>query len=802
MKKIKLFFFLALFVGAAHAQTARLQVIHNCAATGAAVVDVRVNGGFPASSFDNLAFRTATPFITVPAGVNLEVTINAPNSTDSSNALFRQTVNLASNGTFVVVASGTIGAGVYTPATPFTLQVFATARETSQGGASSTDVLVLHGATDAPTVDVAAVGVGTLVNNISYGQFSGYLSLPTANYNLQVQLANGLNVVQEYQAPLAALGTGGLALTVVASGFLDSTVNNNGRSFGLFAATPAGGPLVALPKVATTPARLQVIHNSASPAANSVDVWLNNTKLLSAFNFRTATPFINAPAGVPFDITIKGAGSTDTLNPVFKVSGIILLSANRYIAVASGNVGMGFNPMRPFSIELFNQGRESAVGPNTTTDVLVFHGATDAPAVDVAAVGAGVLVDTLSFGEFAGYLSLPTANYQLQVRPAGSLSVVRQFSAPLSTLNLGDTALVVLASGFLNPAQNNNGATFGLFVATAGGGALVSLPVQSASDARLEVIHNCAVPAADSVDIWLNNTKILPNFRFRRSSGFTNVPGGTPFDITVKLPGSVDTSATGRVFKATGLVLESGKSHIAVASGTVGAGFNPSIPFSLQLFANAREAAQDTTKTDVLVFHGATDAPTVGVSETGIPAGVLIPAISYGQFNPAGYLELNPLNYTLAVTSGASTVASYQAPLSTLNLRKAAITVLASGFLTPGSNNNGPSFGLWVSTGAAGPLVQLPLVAGLSEAIVNGSLGLYPNPAQDRLTVELPVRRFEELTVEVLDMQGRVMMKKQIQFNTESLSASIDVASLEAGMYLVRISDQQTSLTKKLIVAK
>jgi fructose/tagatose bisphosphate aldolase len=802
MKRIKLLFLLTFLAGVAYAQTARLQVIHNCAATGAAVVDVRVNGGFPATSFDNLAFRTATPFITVPAGVNLVVTINAPNSTDSSNALFRQTFNLAANGTFVVVASGTIGAGVYTPATPFSLQVFATGRETSQGGASTTDLLVLHGATDAPTVDVAAVGVGTLVNNISYGQFQGYISVPTANYNIQVQLANGINVVQEFLAPLATLNTGGAALTVVASGFLDSTVNNNGRSFGLFAATPAGGALVALARVSTTPARLQVIHNSAAPAAATVDVWLNNTKLLANFNFRTATSFINAPAGVPFDITIKGANSTDTLNPVFKLSGLTLLSANRYIAVASGNVGTGFNPVRPFSLALFDQGRETAVGPNTTTDVLVFHGATDAPAVDVAAIGAGVLVDTLSFGEFAGYLSLPTANYQLQVRPAGSLSVVQQYSAPLSTLNLGDTALVVLASGYLNPAQNNGGASFGLFVATAGGGALVQLPAQASSSARLEVIHNCAVPAADSVDIWLNNTKILPDFGFRRSSGFTNVPGGTPFDITVKLPGSTDTSATGRVLKINGLVLESAKSHVAIASGTVGAGFNPSVPFTIQLLSNAREVAKDTTKTDVMVFHGATDAPTVGVSETSIPAGVLVPAISYSQFNPAGYLELNPLNYTLAITSGASTVASFQAPLSTLNLRKAALTVLASGFLNPTVNSNGPAFGLWASTGAPGPLVQLPIVAGLSESLMNGTLGIYPNPVQDLITIELPVQRTENLLVEVLDMQGRIMVKDQLQLTEDRMQASVRVAELEDGMYLLRLSDKQTTVTKKIIVAK
>jgi hypothetical protein len=49
--------------------------------------------------------------------------------------------------------------------------------------------------------------------------------------------------------------------------------------------------------------------------------------------------------------------------------------------------------------------------------------------------------------------------------------------APLSTLGLDGEALVVLASGFLNPANNSNGDAFGLFVALAAGGDLIPLPI-------------------------------------------------------------------------------------------------------------------------------------------------------------------------------------------------------------------------------------------------------------------------------------------------------------------------------------
>ena len=119
---------------------------------------------------------------------------------------------------------------------------------------SNTEVLVYHGSTDAPTVDVVVPFSGTnpfipsaIVNNANYGAFAGYLNLPTADYKLQIRDEFSENVVAEYSAPLQTLNLGGAALTVVASGFLNPTVNSNGPAFGLYVALPAGGALIPLP---------------------------------------------------------------------------------------------------------------------------------------------------------------------------------------------------------------------------------------------------------------------------------------------------------------------------------------------------------------------------------------------------------------------------------------------------------------------------------------------------------------------------------------------------------------------------
>ncbi|MCK7525256.1 MAG: DUF4397 domain-containing protein [Ignavibacteriales bacterium] len=77
----------------------------------------------------------------------------------------------------------------------------------------------------------------------------------------------------------------------------------------------------------------------------------------------------------------------------------------------------GYNPPTPFDIYVYDMGREFATNTENT-DVIVFHGSTDAPVVDVVevGVGAGTIVDNLAYSDFAGYLELPTDDYYLEIR--------------------------------------------------------------------------------------------------------------------------------------------------------------------------------------------------------------------------------------------------------------------------------------------------------------------------------------------------------------------------------------------------
>ena len=483
----------------AQAQMARVQVVHNSADAAAAMVDVYLDN---ALLLDDFEFRTASPFIDAPVGVSFTVGIAPSTSSSASEAIFTQDFTLADGATYVIVADGIVSPTGYSPAVPFSLEVFDMGREAAAGGSMMTDVLVHHGSTDAPTVDIyeSALANATIVDNALYGAFAGYLEFGTADYTLQVRDQYNSTIVAAYSAPLATLNLGGTALVALASGFLDPSVNSDGAAFGLYVALPSGGPLVALPAADIPTARVQVIHNSADLAAAQVDVWLNNTPLLDNFTFRNASPFVDAQAGVPFDVSIALPTSTDTIGALARFT-YNLEAGETYILIANGIVSAsGYSPATPFDLYVQSGARETS-NVASNVDVLVFHGSTDAPVVDVVetSVPAGTIVNDLSHGEFAGYLELAEADYTLLIETMGTPVV--SCNAPLASLGLAGNAITVLASGFLDPMVNSQGASFGLWVALPTGGALVELPLPTGVKEN-EIVRSLTAypnPAIDEV---------------------------------------------------------------------------------------------------------------------------------------------------------------------------------------------------------------------------------------------------------------------------------------------------------------
>jgi hypothetical protein len=325
--------------------------------------------------------------------------------------------------------------------------------------------------------------------------------------------------------------------------------------------------------------------------------------------------------------------------------------------------------------------------------------------------------------------------------------------------------------------------------------------LSQAQTANVQIIHNCANPAFDSVSIWINNVRELPKVKFRTATAYLALTAGTPIKVAVSLTTAADTVGA---FQFT-YTLTANENYVLVASGTGGTtGFSPLQPFDLKVLSGARRSAQMTTNTDLVVFHGSTDAPVVDVRNAADNS-VLVNDIAYGNFS--SYVPVPTANYRLNVTNSAGTtvVASYQANLTALNLSGASLTVLASGFLAPGSNSNGPAFGLWAATTAGGALVQLPLAPAVSvneEIVQFENLSVFPNPAQDMLNIAFNTAENTDLSVQISDMIGRTVYTKQLGTVNGQQNLEISTQNLPNGLYQVALLSNKGLTTQKIMIQK
>ncbi len=234
-------------------------------------------------------------------------------------------------------------------------------------------------------------------------------------------------------------------------------------------------------------ANVQIIHNSPDPAAALVDIYVDGEldEDLTGVAFRTATPFINVPADTSYEIDVVPSG--EPLSASVFTATLTVEADENYIVVANGVVSTDLLTAPNFELSVYT-GAQLVAMDNTMIDVLVHHGSPDAPAVDVAVPGFGTIVTDLAFPQFEGYLSFIPGNNFIEVYPAGSNEALEVYLAPLGDLPLEGQAITVIASGFLGDDAGEDNA-FGLWVATAAGGALIELPVQSASSVDFDATN-------------------------------------------------------------------------------------------------------------------------------------------------------------------------------------------------------------------------------------------------------------------------------------------------------------------------
>jgi hypothetical protein len=504
-------------------------------------------------------------------------------------------------------------------------------------------------------------------------------------------------------------------------------------------------------------ARVQVIHNSADAAASVVDVYLDGALAVDDFAFRTATPFIDVPAGTPISVAIAPSNST-SVGDAIATFPYTLTDGETYVLVAEGIVSpSGYSPATAFDIAVYAMGQEAAATAGNT-DLLVHHGSTDAPTVDVNEVsGPSVLVDNISYGEFDpnGYLELPTADYNINISTADGSTVVESYDAPLATLGLDDAAAVVVASGFLDPSVNSNGPAFGLWVALPAGGALVELPVTGAATG-----NNV------TVDVNANWTGYINAFNVADGSFATGFPRNGAAGVAIlKTTIGTDNITLQPNFE----LYESNPGDAFWTNGAIG---NKIVECSTFVEPGASFNGNDLT------FSGTVDSNTLGNDALGNPyeAKFFIKALDPG----AGFSD---------ALGGAKTIdlpASGNFTVSATGAELAPGLIVQYGFYIKGLNAN-PA-----EEASLGSII-VSAAALSTPAVEEMTFKAYPNPTQDSWTVK--TKNIKMSSIQVFDILGKSVMSLQ----PDTTEATIDASGLKSGLYFAKINTANGSSSLKLV---
>ncbi len=817
--KLAFAFLLLTFSSANLFADAQVQLIHNSSDPAAAVVDIYINGQ-KISQLDNFAYRAATPYVPIPAGVDIMITVANSSSTDVMNDVIK-TFNigkLTDNQEYIIVVNGVVGTGFNDGESGrdinLDLKVLPGKRVANMQ--TQIDVSLYHGVTDAGKVDIYIAKTGQQhtanpqVKDLNYGESSTFISLNAGFYNIKLtEAGNKESVIGEYNAPLTtASGSGAL---VMMSGFITPEDENGGvdvstYGFGLLAVAPIGF-VIPIPQLDF--ASIQVIHNSSDPKLEYVDLYINGLKLTEDLQYRNATAFLPVVAGQTVNISINSSTSTGISDGVFKTFQLPSLTANQeFVVVANGFLDTtGYEnilPSRNIEFNLYSNSANTTQDDDSKIEINLFHGSSDAPPVDIYTdISGDALYSNLDYGMFSGVKKIDTEDYIFTLTLAGNKEIVAaKYNAPLST-PMGNTTIFV--SGFINPENQNGGVdedkySIAVFAALANGTVIELEEVEENDElASIQVIHNSSDPKLTIVDVYFNDELFIDNFEFRSSTPYLPVMADTDYNVSINSATStnVDDGAIDLFYIPT---LEVDSEYVFILSGVIGDGFNSGadgrdIEFGLYATDGLSESLSPEIVT-INAYHGSTDAPAVDVLEAESD-GLIIEYLDYG--NEIGWTPYDIIDTKLKITESANIENVFGVYLAELTLFKGkSLFIFTSGFLSPGDEPNGTSeqeFGLYAAT-SDGNTIKLDLVNSVNLELSDKS-NLYPNPSSNLIEIELDGAISN--SYKIYNNKSELMIANESN-NTSRLS--IDINQLNAGNYFVIIETNKGDVFKKFIVTK
>lgn len=99
-----------------------------------------------------------------------------------------------------------------------------------------------------------------------------------------------------------------------------------------------------------------------------------------------------------------------------------------------------------------------------------------------------------------------------------------------------------------------------------------------------------------------------------------------------------------------------------------------------------------------------------------------------------------------------------------------------------------------------GTIVESKLSTSTEEVLLSNNVKVYPNPTRDLLNVAFTTQQTGPVTVEVLNADGRVMLKQTQRLDGGRQVLPLNVAALAGGFYFVKISTDNETVVEKVVI--
>ncbi len=428
------------------------------------------------------------------------------------------------------------------------------------GSADDAMIRVVHGSPGAPAVDVwVAGGDAPVIEDLTYGEATGYLSVPEGDYVFQVKASpSTASDAAVYETGSLTLPAGAV-VTAAAWGELGAT----GAT--AFTVTPFVEDWSDAPS-GTFLAR--IVHASPDAPAVDLDVGNDGTAEITGFAYGDDTDSL-VPGGVPLPADVEtavgiwagGERVTAFTVPALPEGTQVFVFADGYLAdLPREETGL---------LLLAVPDSGDAVVIRQDPRVYALHGSPDAPPVDLF-VGDTEIAGDVAFGELAGPVQVPPAAYTIDffvaaegsTRPDGDPAV----SATTPALEAGQTYLA-MANGFLTTDPG-----FELLAWAEG------FATNDADNVRVRVVHGSPdAPAVEVGPIMAGEVSSLGAFAYGEDSGPAGVSvPAVALSIGLALEGTVEPVLSFPV----DLTGAEGARAFAIAAGSLG---GTGAPFGLIL---------------------------------------------------------------------------------------------------------------------------------------------------------------------------------------------------------------------------